>query len=148
MRTISIVRGSLLAVAVLLILLGLTFVIDYQLNKDNQYFKDLDTVEITYGVATYFLITSVIFLLFGMFYKENMNPAVDLVVTFFLALAAYAGYILAVTGTGKDFPSCGCYERPELIRYLGSLLFLMSLAALMLVWINFALKTFWKRVSR
>ncbi|WP_258083033.1 hypothetical protein [Thermococcus thermotolerans] len=142
MRTVSIARGSLLAVAVLLILLGLTFVIDYQLNKDDPYFEDPDAVELTYGVATYFFIIGGILLLFGIFYRENVNLVVNLVATVFLALAVYTGHSLAVSGVKKGLPSCGSYKWPELVVYLGTFLFLVSLVALVLVWIHFSTKLF------
>ncbi len=40
MQMVSIIKGLMRGIAVLLILLGLTYVIDYQLNKENPYFKD------------------------------------------------------------------------------------------------------------
>lgn len=147
MRTVTIARGFLLTVAFLLILLGLTYVIDYQLNKDDPYFEDPDTVELTYGVATYFFVTGGILLLFGIFYRENVDLVVNLVVTFFLALAVYTGHRLAVIGMKRDLLSYGSYKRPELIIYLGALLFLVGLVALILVWIHVAIKLFRKSAN-
>jgi|Wag4MinimDraft_14_1082654.scaffolds.fasta_scaffold00032_5 uncharacterized membrane protein len=147
MRTVTIARGFLLTVAFLLILLGLTYVIDYQLNKDDPYFEDPDTVELTYGVATYFFVIGGILLLFGIFYREDATLIVNLVVTFFLVLAVYTGHRLAVIGMKKGLLSCGSYKRPELIIYLGALLFLVGLVALILVWIHVAIKLFRKSAN-
>ena len=142
MRTVFVIRVSLLVEAILLILLGSTFVIDYQLNKDDPYFEDPDTVELTYSTAIYFFVMGGILVLFGIFYRENANLIINLITTFFLILAAYTGHSLAFTGSGGDILSCGGYERPELVIYLGVSLFLVSLVALVLLLIQFSTKLF------
>lgn len=147
MQMVSIIKGLMRGIAVLLIILGVTYVVDYQLNKDNPYFEDPDTVELTYSVATYFFVIGGILLLFGIFYRENADFVINLVVTFFLALAVYTGHSLAVIGMKKASLSYGSYERPEIIIYLGLLLLLVGLAALILVWVNFAIKMFKKSAN-
>ena len=147
MQIRSIIKGLMQGTAVLLIILGVVYAVDYQLNKDNPYFRGPDTVEITYGVATYSFVTGGILLLFGIFYRENVDLVVNLVVTFFLALAVYTGHRLAVIGMKRDLLSYGSYKRPELIIYLGALLFLVGLVALILVWIHVAIKLFRKSAN-
>ncbi|NJE00054.1 hypothetical protein E3E26_09745 [Thermococcus sp. LS1] len=147
MQMVSIIKGLMQGIAVLLIILGLTFVIDYQLNRDDPYFEDPDTVELTYGTATYFFVMGGILLLFGIFYREDVNLVVNLVATVFLALAVYTGHSLAVSGMKKGLLSYGSYERPELVVYLGVSLFLVSLVALVLVWIHFSTKLFRESAS-
>jgi len=137
MQMVSIIKGLMRGIAVLLIILGVTYVVDYQLNKDNPYFEDPDTVELTYSVATYFFVIGGILLLFGIFYRENADFVINLVVTFFLALVAYTGHSLTVSGMKKGLLSCGSYERPELVVHLGPSLFLVSLVTLVLVLIHF-----------
>jgi hypothetical protein len=88
-----------------------------------------------------------ILLLFGIFYREDATLIVNLVVTFFLVLAVYTGHRLAVIGMKKGLLSCGSYKRPELIIYLGALLFLVGLVALILVWIHVAIKLFRKSAN-
>ncbi|MPW39882.1 hypothetical protein GBV73_09440 [Thermococcus sp. 101 C5] len=147
MQIRSIIKGLMQGTAVLLIILGVVYAVDYQLNKDDPYFEDPDTVELTYGVATYFFVIGGILLLFGIFYRENVDLVVNLVVTFFLVLAVYTGHRLAVIGMKRDLLSYGSYKRPELIIYLGALLFLVGLVALILVWIHVAIKLFRKSAN-
>ena len=142
MRTVFVIRVSLLVAAILLILLGSTFVIDYQLNKDDPYFEDPDTVKLTYSTAIYFFVMGGILVLFGIFYRENANLIINLIITFFLILVAYTGHSLAFTEIGGDILSCDGYERPELVIYLGVSLFLVSLVALVLLLIQFSAKLF------
>ncbi|ALM74153.1 hypothetical protein [Thermococcus barophilus] len=137
MQMVSIIKGLMQGIAVLLIILGVTYVVDYQLNKSNPYFEDPDAVELTLKSSAYFLVVGGVTLFFVKSYRENADSTMlNIIITILLALAMLPGYVIGVLGLIEENSSlCKTYERPEFIVIVGLLLFLLSAITVALIWI-------------
>ncbi|USS40082.1 hypothetical protein NF865_06990 [Thermococcus aggregans] len=134
MKMTNLIQALLLAAGLLLILLSLTYAVDYQLNKEDPYFEDPDAVEITLGTSAFFLMLGGTTLLFARLYRENANSLVlNVAVTFLLVFEMWLGY--EIFGISKSYVSCACtYQRPEVIPYIGLILFVLTAATVPIIW--------------